>query len=58
MVGVGKDLVVIIDKIRYMKHSVFWDVMLCSLVEIAKIWRNVLFLPYKYFEVGEHTWSR
>ena len=44
--GVGKNLVVIIDKISYMKNSVFWDVMLCSLVEIAKIWRNLLLLPY------------
>ena len=35
--GVGKDLIVITDKTRYMKCSVFWNVMLCSLVEIAKI---------------------
>ena len=50
-VGVGKDLVVIIDKTRYMKHSAFWNVMLCSQVEIAKI-------SYTYFEAGEHAWSR
>jgi len=40
------------------KNFVFWDVMVCSLVETAKIWRNLMFLPYTYFEAGEHTWSR
>jgi len=46
-VRVGKDLLVIIDETRYMKHNVFWNVMLCS---VAKTWRNLLFLPYTYLE--------